>query len=650
MTPGPGKPRWYGAASRREQPYGAAMERAEPVEPRRGAAVDARSAGGRKSGARLQGAFGGALVALSAGVGTLVGTRTMVAVSPLGVRGLLRLPAIPRATFGVPWSRAAMWPTRIQGMALARIVDVLLALLLAGASVAVLNLVVLLAEAGASRQHEVAVRAALGRGPRPLVGLLLHDLRPLFLEGCALGVLLGVLTGWALRAAWPGTLEPVGILSAAGELLVPLLALGGLGALAYATAGVKVAWNSALSSVLGAGGRATDPARAIALRRMLSALQMTVAGSVLCATLVLAATSVRSDRRLAAVPRDVSVVPVTAPGRVRGATWVALLSRLAEVPGVRTESLATPGALAGLGVRGRIRAQCDCMPPIPNGSAIDHAVGPGFFAMTGRKIVAGRGFTSADTVGAPPVAIVNRSFDDSYLKWTHSVGRMIQVGSISSPRWYTVVGIVEDGSAVAVGTGSQIPGVTGQVLQPPPAVYLSALQQPPVRADIVLRGPPAAVRVAVGALAAAGWSPEKPSTLGSWLARAAAPLWWTRGVSFALALLSLLLATYGVYVTSRQITRRRTRELAVRRAVGATDHQVLRHALMETSRTALWGSWGAMMGGAFLVGLVQTAVSVPAPPIWIYLAVAAVLATGALSASSRAAREAVRVEPAALLE
>lgn len=618
------------------------MDRARTSRPR----VHGRSDPVRQTGARLQGAFGGTLVALAAVAGVLVGVRAIVSVVPGGVGSLLALAPLPRATFGVPWSSGAVWPASVQAHALTRMADVLAVLALTAASVAVLNALVLLAEAGASRSREMAVRAALGGSPWALAGGLFADVRVLFFAGGALGILLGLLAGAALRATWPGTLGSVVPVIATAETVVPLLCVGGLAAFVYVIAGLRGARTRSLAGALRVGGRTTDEGRAIALRRWLSEFQMAVAGSVLCATLVLAMAEAGVSRSVAAAPSDTSAVSVTVPGTASGTTWRTMLARLDRVPGMKAGSVATPGALVGLGVRDDVQVQCGaCIiglmyVPVRAARAVHAAVGPGFFAATGRRVVEGREFTSADGAGSTPVAVVNRAFADADFQNGEAIGHQIQVGT-ELKRWYRVVGIVDDAEPAAVG------GSAGRE----PALWLSALQQPPKHAEVLLRGTPAAVRAGVAVLDAAGWVPGPPETLAEIHARAAAPLVWAGRVSLALAALTLLLAIYGTHVTSRQITRRATRALAMRRVVGATDGRLVRHALAGTLRGALWGAFGSLLGGTFLVGLIRLAASgVPAPPASVYLAVTTVLVASALAASWTAARDALRVEPAAVLE
>lgn len=617
----------------------------------------ARSASASR--ARLQGAFGGALVALSSVAGMLIGARSIASVELPGVRSLLSVPPVPSVDLGVEWSHSAVWPAQLQDAALERMAGILLTLLLAAVAVAVLNALVLLAEAGASRRREMAVRAALGANPRRLLRHMVRDIRVLFMASLGLGMVLGVALGGALRASWPGTLASVGLLSAAGSIVVPLLAVAGLSSLGYVAVGWRVGSGKGLARALTSGARVTDDGRAVALRRALSAFQMAVAGSVLCGTVALARIGVTptprpeghaaSSGRRSQAPEEAAtaaVVSVRVPGGAGTHAWDAMLARLGRVPGLEAESLATPGALEGLGVRDDALAQCgqcvrgEFVLPLLSAVPAHHAVGPGFFAATGWKLEEGREFTSADGAGAPLVAIVNRAFANSSFENGRPLGHQIRIGTDPNA-WYTVVGVVANATPPALGSGTRAPD----------AVYLSALQRPPAFADIVLRGRADPVRTAVGVLAAAGWAPGPVSTVRGRLEQAAAPLRWVALVSLGLAVLVLMLAMHGMHVTARQVTRRREHELAVRRVLGASDARVLRHALAGTLRSAAWGVYGSLLGGTLLVALLEkTSAGVTMMPPGAFVSIAALLAATALVASATAARDQLRVEPGSIVE
>jgi cell division protein FtsX len=802
-----------------------------------------RPGGARAS--RLQGAFGGATVALSAAAGLLVGLRSVVALGAAGVRPLLSLPPIPREGMGITWTPAVVWPAQLQHVALVRMAAVILGLFLAAAAVAVLNALVLLAEAGASRRREVAVRSALGAPPGTLLGVFLADVGWLLALSLVLGLLLGLTAGGALRGLWPGELARLGGVGAAGTLAVGFLCVAGIAAVAYMWVGLTLGRSRRLSADLGAGERATDDAPAIFRRRALSAVQMGAAGSVALGAFALAM-AVRAPGD-ATSPVTTTVIRVTAPaphdagspdtGDVtgRGDAWQALLARLARIPGIEAESLATPGTLVGLGVRDHAIAQCGrCFIgqlPMPLWSVVaDHyAVGPGYFSLAGRRLVSGRGFAQADGPSTKKVAVINESFARTAFENGKPLGRLVHLADESGP-WYEVVGVVRDAAPAAVGrddlprpeiwvdalqqpprhaevllratapaqrtaaallsssgyapepasggagprspdTGSwrgllahlaavpgiraesvstagalvglgvrdqalaqcgactlplvpavvdhyavapgyfqltgrrvvagrsfssadgpsakrvalvnetfarksfagghplghlvrlgsdldawfEVVGVVADAAPPvmgrddlsPDEVYVSALQQPLRYADVLLRDDPGAVDAAVALLQRAGYAPGEARTLRDVLRAAAAPLAWTRWVALTLALLTLLLAVHGAHATALQVSRRRLRELAVRRVLGATDARILLFVLGGSARGALWGSAVAAFFGSLLVAFLQEAAGgIPSPGPGAYLTMVALLVAASVLASLKAAREAVAVEPA----
>jgi len=585
------------------------------------------------------------MVALSAAAGLLVGVRSVVAVELPGVRGLLRLPALPREAMGIAWTPRVVWPDQIQDAALDRIGGLIAAVLLAAASVALLNALVLLLEASVSRRREIALRAAVGAGPRALVALLLHDVRRLVATALSLGVLLGIAAGGALRAAWPGVTERADAVASAGTIVPALLLLGALAAGIYVRTGLVVGRRTPLAGLLSAGGRATPDRGEAFVRRALSAVQMGVAGAVALGTLALARLPATPEAFHPAAAETVAV-DVRAPSGGGGAAWTDLLTRLAAVPGLEAESLSTPGALVGLGVRDYATAQCGaCIRgtlPMPfwGARAEHHAVGPGFFEAVGMRIISGRGFTATDAPGAKPVAVVNRTFANTSFENGDPLGHLVRLGA-GMYDWYEVVGVVED---------LDIPVVGGDDLARP-AVWVNALQRDVDHGDVLLRGSDEAVRTATAVLSAAGYRPGRPRTLSEERRRAAAPLRWAGRLAALLGLLTLGLAMHGGHATALQIGRRRARELALRRAIGATDRRLLVHTLAGSARAALWGGAFAVFFGSLLVALLRQAVGgVSALDPGAYAAVVTLLAGSAMLASARAVGEALAVEPAGVLE
>lgn len=580
-------------------------------------------------------------MALTAGVGLLVGLRSIARLELPGVRSLLALRSVPREGIGVSWSSRALWPAEVQAAALERLVGFFAVLVLASTAVATLNAIILLAESSASRRGELAVRAAVGATPLRLVAMLLAELRTLCAAGVALGLILGLAVGAGARVAWPGPSLPMHLVAGPADWTWAVAFVLVLLAGAYVSAGVRMVRTSRAPEVLRGGTRLSADPGAVFVRKALAAVHIAVAGAVVVGALTLA--SALDDVRSVA-PGAEKTVTVEGTAPAPGA-WKSLLGDLREMPGLAAESLATPGALAGLGVRDLITAECGrCIiglvpTPIVTALADHHAVSDGYFDLAGIRLLRGRTFRAEDEVGAPPVAIVSRAFANSSFENGQPLGKRVRVGT-GLYDWYTVVGVVED---------AHVP-VLGSEEVEREAVYLSARQHPPYSAVVLMRGDASGIERARMAMADAGFSPGEPKGLREMREEAASPLRWTYRAAVFLSVLTLLLAAHGVYVAALQTTRRRALDLAVRRAVGASYGRIVRHVLAERLRVTAWGLGGMLFFGTLVVAMLAAATGLRALGPARYAEVAVGLLITALVASLRGAHEALSVEPVALLE
>jgi hypothetical protein len=606
--------------------------------------------------------YDGAPVAVAAAVGLLIGVRAVLTFQLPRPRALVRLEHIPRESLGLRWSERALWPADLQAAALDGLVTLVAGLALAALAIATLNALILLAESAANRRAELAVRIAVGATPTALAGMLLRELRPLLATGLALGGVLGLAAGGTARAAWPGPTAQLSAPSALAQIGFGLAVVVGLLVVAHVTSALRVARAERSAPVLRAGGRTADDPGAIFVRKALTVVHVGLAGSVVIGMLTLGGALGGEPTTMDGSPATVDGSPATIDGSlatthgtaetiVIDATspgpdaWAELRERLRRVSGLEAESLSTPGTLVGLGVRDYALAECGrCSRgglPAPLWSAVvdHHAVTPGFFELAGVEIVDGRAIEPSDGPGAEPIAVVSRSFAYSSFENGDPVGKRVRLGS-GFEDWYTVVGVVED---------LRVP-VPGADDLPREAVYLSALQRPPRAGTVLLRGDANAIRGARAVMESLGLGPGPARTLTEHRAVAAAPLAWAHGGALALALAALALGAHGVYATAVQATRRRVRDVAIRRAMGARSRHVAAYVLGERARITCWGLAGMLFGGTLVVGLLRkTAGMAPLGPAG-YGAVAALLLATALAASARALREALAVDPATLLD
>lgn len=544
----------------------------------------------------------------------------------------------------------------IQRTSLAELLRMLGAAALLALGLSCLNASLLLLARGAVRRPEMAVRCALGATRGRLLRGLLGEGVVRGLAGAALGVALGGAGIAVLRGTWPTGLAPwLDGRAPAGAVLVSV-ALPLLTAVAFGLVPLTGARERALRAALGSGGRATAGPREGQLRR-----HLTVAAVASSLTLLIGAglllrgfgagpgSGAVPDHAADTLMLRLALPPGMAAPEERAAYLDQLLRRVAAVPGVRAESLSSPGAWAGLGSEELVHAFTGSGGPagkvLPVGTVKPvryHAVAPGYFRASGIVPVAGREFAAGDGLGAPGVVVINETFAHRVFPWQDPIGKQVQLGGMSlDGEFHTVVGVVPDARVPGLGTGSV----------PDPALYLSALQAPPAEVDLALRvaGDPLlvlpAVEHALSRLRPAAL-PRDPMTLAQRHQAHRAPLRWLAGIFAALALLVALLAALGLYGVVSYSVERRTREMGIRMAVGANAASVVRLVVGEgvrlAARGALLGVAGALCLGRLLQYLFHGVR--PLDPA-VFGTSALLLGAVAVLASYRPARAAARVDP-----
>jgi putative ABC transport system permease protein len=586
------------------------------------------------------------VIALATAVGLLTGLRAAMAISVSGAElHFLRLALLPVETLDIEWSTLAVWPAEAQRLGVERLMRVVAALAAAVVTVALLNAATLLAERSGAREREIAVRVAHGASTGELVRMLLLELRVLVLAAVSLGIPAGIGLGAGVRLAWPGDVVPP---TGAGptDLVASLLFALGTVATVHVWSALRPLRRSRLVASLRTGGRTGwDPA-AVFLRRTLSAVHVALGGAVVVTAWGLATGTGARHPAVAdtlGVPTgEVFVIPAAAEDPD---AWSPLLQALRAHRAIEAESLATPGAVVGLGIRDMAITECGAcsiggLPaPLWNASAEVHSVAPGFHAMVGIPVLDGRGLLASDGPASEPVAVVSRRLAQAAFEDGRAVGKRLRVGDDLNA-WYRVVGVADDRDVAVPGEDGVRRG----------SVYLSALQRPPTHGRILVRGGANAAAEAATIARAAGFRIEPPLPLPEYMALAAAPVRWAGTVVWLLGMLAALVCAHGLYLAALQTTRRRARDMAVRSALGSPAPAIVRTVLMERLRTTSWGLVGFVLLGTTLSAGLQKAAGLPAVGVGGYLSVSFVAAILTLAASGRAVREALAVEPATLLD
>jgi ABC-type antimicrobial peptide transport system permease subunit len=271
-------------------------------------------------------------------------------------------------------------------------------------------------------------------------------------------------------------------------------------------------------------------------------------------------------------------------------------------------------------------------------SATIRVVTPGYFKTMRIPVRRGREFTEADDIGAAHGFIVNETFAKNYLSDTDPLDVRMSVWMQEKNPYLPIIGVVGDLSEGSVRDASQ------------PTVFYSHAVMPEVAMSLIARTTqPAAI--AAGAMAAIRrLDPKLPvtkvQTFEVALADAVARERLNALVSGGLALSGLLLAALGVYGLLAFIVAERTKEMAIRIALGANVRRltgsVVAGGLRLVAGGALIGVVGSLLLLRWLGALLFDVTPYDVPT---YAVVLGLLAAVAAAASYIPARRAGRVEP-----
>jgi hypothetical protein len=266
-----------------------------------------------------------------------------------------------------------------------------------------------------------------------------------------------------------------------------------------------------------------------------------------------------------------------------------------------------------------------------------HAVSSGFFEAAGMRMVDGRGFTAADTLGATPVAVVTRAFARRDFAEGDPLGRQILLSG-PGQRWVTVVGVV--GALPFRAPGAPEPDE--------PVLYLNLAQHRAEAVEWALpssalddeaapRALPSDVPVEIAA---------PPQTVSDRRTATLAPVRWVGLVLLISGVVAVVVALLGAAATAAAEVRGRWREAAIRAAHGASPARLMRRylgRLLRTAGVALVTGWGVAWS------LVGTAGAGERVHVTIGWGLALALIVAVLIGGLPPARRAGATPPAALL-
>lgn len=521
-----------------------------------------------------------------------------------------------------------------------------LLLLLACANVA--NLVLVRA---AGRSGEVAVRSALGAGRGRLVRHTVSEVVVLVAAGAAIALPVALLGTDLIRRLAPPGVPRIDEVRLDAVALLFTLGVTALSAVLVSIAPARRIPRADLRTALaGSGGRSVGTHRA--LHRGLVAAETALA----LALLTVAGVLLKSKARLEAVdpgldPSSTLVASLSLPGK-RYPTSESIvrfegevLAQTQAIPGVESASMIFGLPLTGFGWSGSFTIDSVPVPDDVRQSAQVRVVSAGYLTTQRIKVLEGRGFTSEDRRDSRRVVLVSAAAARQFWPGGKPIGRYLRFGvrpSDDRPEG-EIIGIVGDVRE------------RGLDQEPRPIVYVLTDQVAVDEVALLLRTsvPPASVVPALRRIVS-GLDPEMPlslvRTMEDVIRDATAPQRFRVWLMGFFALLAVALAGLGVYAVLSHIVTQRTREMGLRRALGATDRQVRGEVVRSGMRDAAFGAAAGIGIGWLITRKLSDLLFQVTPGDPTVLAGSAALFLGvALLACWVPARRATRADPALVL-
>ncbi|HZV85949.1 MAG TPA: ABC transporter permease [Candidatus Binatus sp.] len=548
----------------------------------------------------------------------------------------------PDASAGIGGEILAFWeaprgPQRLLISGLAVLQGVMLLLLLAVCG----NTANLMLARGSTRQREMAVRVALGAGRWRIVSLVLAENMLLALLGAGLGAAFAVWGTKALRIAPMIGAFPILFPTKVDQFTLAFaMLLGAACGLIFSAAPAVHLARLDVQDGLRSSSSTLSRSRA---RKVLMGVEVGLAMVVLIAA-ALFLQSFRSARRTDPRfrPEGVLLAAYDLSGRnpddASEREFAArLLERLRSLPNVEAAAIATnvPVDLHGIPsrpftVQGRVRTEPG------QDRAISNTVTPGYFKVMAIPLLEGNDFADMRDKAAPAQAIVNEEFARRYLNDADAIGRRLQTRTQS----FAIIGVARNSAYDALGE------------PPQPAIYFSYRDRPAYQGEIHLRtrsGNETALTSEARAVLR-DLDPMLPlydvRTFSQHIER---NLYLRRIPARMFAVLGPLLlglAAIGIYAVVSYAVARRTREIGVRLAFGATSGRVVLQIIRENLGAI---TFGTAIGWVLALAISFRVMTKGPVNLSVFLGVPAILLSVATLACWIPARRASQIDPMAAL-
>jgi putative ABC transport system permease protein len=498
------------------------------------------------------------------------------------------------------------------------------------------------------RQPEVVIRSALGAGTGRLLRQFLTEAFLLSLIAGVLGLAQATLLVDLLRAVIDSPSPLAAHFSVNVSVIYFTIGVAGIVTLAC---GLFPAIHLVRSRVVIDNSRLAGNVRT-RTRHVMIATQVAVSVILLISAAVL----VEGLRRLQNAPRgydadDVTVMRMRIAGGTPGAsgnTYQEYLRQIESIPGIAHAAFADAPLPGSGGVEFSVIGRPDDAATLTLQRAAWRIVSPWYFGVLEIPIVAGRSFSDGDTARGLQVAIINQHMATRFWPDQNPIGQQIRSGEGPRARVLTIVGIAGD-----VRPAHRLDTV--------PQIYVSYLQQSEPNITLLVRPQPG-LDPPIDQIKRAIWSVRSAQPLYDIqpltrvIDRTMAEARLMTGLLGGFAVLAVLMSTMGVYTVVSYLTARRTKEVALRRAIGASAGDVFRLLGVPTMRWTLFGMTIGMIGAVAAATMInRVGTTFDMPPDATRLEPSALVLTGILYllvvgvAVVIPAARALRIQPSTIL-
>jgi predicted permease len=474
--------------------------------------------------------------------------------------------------------------------------------------IACVNLASLMVARAAARQREVAVRISLGACRWRLV-------RQLLTESCLVALIgggIGLLLSWWVLDGLVGTLRRnmgAAGLTATPDPTVMLFALAvsaSSGLLFGLVPALRATGGSLHGSLKEQGIGVSESLSNVRVRKGLMICQITVTTVLLIGAALFARSLDNLQRLDVGVQTDhvvqFSIAPelnLYSPSRT-----IDLADRLrhaiASMPGARSVSAAEIAILADSSSTSNITVEGYPAAPDEDTRVGKNWIGPDYFSTMGVPLHSGREFTEADAASSPKVDVVNEAFVRRFFAGRTPIGSRFTFGAGDVHPDIEIVGVVSDSKHSSVRSSIQS------------FIYLPYAQQKTlghltfyVRSEQNPLNMAAALRRTV-----AQQDPDLPVyNLQTLVDQVDQSIFNDRAITFlslCFGLLAAMLAAVGLYGVMAYTVARRTREVGIRMALGASRNRILWMVLNEVIRMTALGLAVGLIAAYALGRLVES--------------------------------------------